>query len=165
MPKANTLNRWSHEEVTVYICWCLTKINSLTVLLLSFKVVWDLNFLTYDLLCELLWCLTKINTLIVLPLSFHIVCDLTFFDLWPLNHRSGEEVTVVTFWCFAIWDCLNLTPFFDLSDLKWPQVKFIVIILKENVNYFMCMNDMIIMNNIEELKHFLWKWIFGPCDP
>ena len=31
--------------------------------------------------------------------------------------------------------------------------------------YFMCMNDMIIMNNIEELKRFSWKWTFDPCDP
>ena len=32
-------------------------------------------------------------------------------------------------------------------------------------SYFILMNDMIIMNNIEELKRFSWKWTFWPLWP
>ena len=153
MPNASTLNRWSHEEVTMYIFWCLAKIKYIDSATL---VIWRcLRFDLFDLwplfrrsdeevTVDFFWCLTKMNTLTVLLLSFHVVCDLTFFDLWPLNHRSGEEVTADTFWCLTPTNTLavlvlpfkiiqNLTPFFDLSDLKWPQVKFIFIILKDNV--------------------------------
>ena len=106
----HTRNRWSHKGVTVYIYWCMTKVNILTVLFLSFEVVWDLTFfdlwplirrLDEEVTVDLFGCLTKINTLTVLLISFHVVCILTFFDLWPLNHRSGEEVTVDTFWCLT----------------------------------------------------------------
>ena len=141
--------------------WQLT----LTVLLLSLEVVWDLTFFDLwplfrrsdeEITVAFYLSLTKINTLTLLLLSFHVVCDLTFFDLWPLNHRPGEEVNVDTFWCLTPTNALavlvlpskivqNLTPFFDLSDLKWPQVKF----WKTMSSYFMCMNNMIIMNNIE----------------
>ena len=138
MPDASTLNRWSHKEVTVYIFWCLAKINTLTVLILSFEVVWDLTFFEIwplfrrsdeKVTVDFFDVFTKINTLTVLLLSIHVVCDLTFFDLWPLNQRSGEEVTVDTFWCLTPTNTLavlvlpfkivqNLTPFF------WPFLTF-----------------------------------------
>ena len=142
MPNASTLNRWSHEEVTMYIFWCLAKIKYIDSATL---VIWScLRFDLFDLwplfrrsdeevTVDYFWCLTKMNTLTVLLLSFHVVCDLTFFDLWPLNHRSGEEVTADTFWCLTPTNTLavlvlpfkivqNLTPFltfltFDLFSV------------------------------------------------
>ena len=104
------LIRRSDEEVTVDFFWCLTKINTLTVLLLSFHVVCDLTFLTFD------------------PLTIGQMkrSPWTFFDVWP------RPIFWQCYFChlrlFKIWP-----HFFDLSDLKWPQVKFIFIILKDNV--------------------------------
>ena len=187
------LNHRSGEKVTVDIFWCLTPTNTLTVLVLPFKIVQNLTpifwpFLTFDLF--------SVGRMKRSPLTFsfdvwprltHWQCyfyHFTLLAIWPfflsipLNHRSGEDVTVDTFWCFTPTNTLavlvlpfkvvqNLTQVFDLGDLKWPKVKFIFISLKDNVlsSYFMCMNDMIIMNNIEELKRFSWKWTLTPVIP
>ena len=136
MPDANTLNRWSHEEVTVYIFWCLAmaKINTFIVLLLSFEVVWDLTFFDLwplnhrsgeEVTVDTFWCLTPTNTLAVLVLPLKIVQNLTpffdLFDLWPFFRRSDEEVTVDFFWCLTKINTLTvlLLSFHVVCDLTF----------------------------------------------
>ena len=99
MPDASTFNCWSHKEVTVYIFWCLAKINTLTVLLLSFEVVWDLTF--FDL-----WYLFRRS-------DEEVTVD--FFDVWPrLTHW---QCYFYHFTLFAIW------PFLTFDLLTIGQVK------------------------------------------
>ena len=50
---------------------------------------------------------------------------------WTLSCLTPTNTLAVLVLPFKIVQ--NLTPFFDLSDLKWPQVKFIFIVLKDNV--------------------------------
>ena len=64
------LIRRSDEEVTVDFFWCLTKINTLAVLLLSFHIVCDLTFFDLwplnhrsgeEVTVDIFWCLTPTN--------------------------------------------------------------------------------------------------------
>ena len=88
------LNCWSHEEVTVYIFWCLIKINTLRVLVLTFEVVWDL---TFDPL--------------TIGQRWRGHCE--HFLIFDQNQHFGSV-------SFVIWDCLKIDLFFFLPP--WPQM-------------------------------------------
>ena len=122
--------------------WCLSKANTLTLLLLPFELVWNLTFLwpltlnrrsDEEVTVDNFECLSKVNILTLLLLPFEVVCDLTF--LWPLtlSHRSDKEVTIDFFWCLS--NANKLTYFCHLSLFeswpyfwplwpKWPQMNF-----------------------------------------
>ena len=173
MPDASTFNHWSHEEVTVYIFWCLAKINTLTVLLLSFEVFEIWPFLTFDLFSVGRMKRSPWTFFDVWPRLTHWQCYFYHFTfvIWPfltfdpLNHRSGEEVTLDTFWCLTPTNTLavlvlpfkivqNLTPFFDLWPLFRRSNKEVT------VDFFWCLTEI----NTYHFTLFAF-WPFLTFDP
>ena len=84
------ITRRGRSPCTFY--WCLTKINTLTVLLLSFEVVRDMTFFDlWPLICRS---------------NEEVTVD--FFDVWPrLTHW---KCYFYHFTLFAIWPFWPLTP-------------------------------------------------------
>ena len=105
-----------------------------------------------------------------LVLPFDVVWNLTFFDLWLLNRRSGDEVTVDAFACWpkaymlaplvspfdVVW---NLTFIFDLLTPNDPGhfFKTITFVEKLKVN---CMHE-----SHGQVMAFLVKVTFWPQWP
>ena len=121
------LNGRSHDEVTMDTFVCLSLLNMST---LVFFDIWDTSkfwpFLTFDPLLVgrvtgslwihfLLWpCPTHWHCYFWNLRYFKI---LTFFDLWPLNDRSDDRVTVDTFSSLTLPDTLAPLIFqFDIFD-------------------------------------------------
>ncbi len=118
-----TLNGRSNHKVTVDTFVCLSMINRLTLLFLSFDTVsnFDLWPLNGRLDNEV-----NVNNCMFVH-GQHVGCYfwdlksfqiLTFFDLWLLNCRSDEEVTVDTFRYLFIPNRLRLllSPFEIISN-------------------------------------------------
>ena len=137
----------SGEEVTVDTFCCLTPTNTLAVSVLPFKIVQNLTkFLTFFDLRPLFRRSDEevtVDFFVVWPRLTHWQCYIyhfTLFAIWPFRWRGHcghflmfDPTNTLAVLVLPFQIVQNLTPFFDLSDLKWPQVKFIFIILKDNV--------------------------------
>ena len=105
------------------ICVCKQTLVHILILVSDFQI---LSFLTFNPLTvgrtkrspwTPLHVYPKANLLTPLVLQFNDVWNLTFFDLWPLNRRSDEEVTVKTFACLSKGNML--APLVLLFDVVW----------------------------------------------